>query len=338
MLVLLRAHGGAVGCGVLKASPDDFVVHEQLGFVPDAGGEHLWLLVEKRGWNTEDVAVWLAKAAGIHRLSVGYSGLKDKQAVTRQWFSLHLPGKPDPALDWPAGLHCLSASRHSRKLNRGTHRANRFWLTVTGLEADADLLHQRLVGVKARGVPNYFGAQRMGRDGSNVQHASEWLAGAGEAPRKRTLKSLWLSAMRSHLFNQVLMERVAQGCWDSLLPGDILQPVGSRGLFRAADEPDASRRLVQQEVNPTAPLPGADGMLPSGRCAKMESTVLQPFVAQIDGLIGLGVKGDRRATRLLVSDLTWDILPNRLELTFCLPAGAYATTVMAELLEEKHRG
>lgn len=281
--------------------------------------------------------MWLAKAAGIHRLAVGYSGLKDKQAVTRQWFSLQLPGKPDPDFDWPEGLVCLSASRHSRKLNRGTHRFNQFKLVITHLDADPDLLRERLESVKTLGVPNYFGAQRMGREGKNLQGAIDWLTGVGEAPRKRTLKGLWLSAMRSHLFNLVLEARVKRGCWDGLLDGDILQPVGSRGLFYAKDEPDAAQRLMQQEISPTAPLPGDNGMEPTEVCANLENQVLAPFAAAINGLVKQGLKGDRRATRLLVSELEWDIQPNQLELSFRLPAGAYATTVLAELLEEKHR-
>lgn len=327
------ALGGVAGRCLLKAQPEDFRVTEELGFVPDAGGEHLWLEIEKRGWNTEDVAVWLAKAAGIHRLAVGYSGLKDKWAVTRQWFSLQLPGKPNPEFDWPESLRCLSAQRHSRKLNRGTHRRNAFELRLTQLEVDESLLAQRLKSVGERGVPNYVGAQRMGRGGSNIERASAWLAGEGEAPRKRQLKSLWLSAMRSQLFNLVLAERVRQGVWDCLLEGDVLQPVGSRGLFLAADEPAAAARLAACEVHPTAPLPGIGGLAPSAACAELEAAILAPFAAQLRGLEQQQVKGVRRATRLLVQDLQWQLEGNELLLAFRLPAGAFATTVLSELLE-----
>lgn len=329
------ALGGVAGSGVIKAAPEDFRVTEELGFTPNAGGEHLWLNIEKSGWNTEDVAVWLAKAAGIHRLSVGYSGLKDKHAITSQWFSLQLPGKPDPDFDWPVGLRCLKASRHSRKLNRGTHRSNYFQLRVTDLTVDAELLAARLAAVVEHGVPNYVGAQRMGRGGSNLDNAHAWLGGIGEAPRKRTLRSLWLSAMRSHLFNQVLAERVRLGVWGSLLDGDILQPVGSRGLFYAADEPLADARLAAGEVHPTAPMPGAGGMQASGACAELETRLLAPFAAQIDGLAREDVDGVRRATRLLVSKLQWQLHDNTLELCFRLPTGAFATTVLAELIDQR---
>lgn len=327
------ALGGRAGTGIIKAVPEDFRVFEELDFVPDAGGEHLWLEIEKRNWNTEDVAVWLAKAAGIHRLAVGYSGLKDKQAVTRQWFSLWLPGKPTPVFDWPAGLALRTASRHSRKLNRGTHRYNRFALTVSALQADAGLLAERLAQITDRGVPNYVGVQRMGRGGSNVDNARAWLRGEGEAPRKRTLRSLWLSALRSHLFNQVLAERVRLGVWDELLAGDILQPAGSRGLFRASDEPQAPTRLAAFEIHPTAPMPGLDVMPTEGAAAELENRLLAPFTAEIEGLQREGLETVRRATRLLASQLEWQLHGQALHLAFRLPAGAFATTLLNELIE-----
>lgn len=328
------ALGGVAGQGVIKALPEDFVVIEELNFTPDAGGEHLWLHIEKRNWNTEDVACWLARAAGIHRLAVGYSGLKDKRAVTRQWFSLQLPGKPDPDFCWPDGITCLEAMRHKRKLNRGTHRYNRFELRVSSLDADRECLDRRLEQVAKRGVPNYFGKQRMGIANSNLANAMAWLGGEGEAPRKRKFRSFWLSAMRSHLFNLVLAERVRLDCWDSQLEGDILQPAGSRGLFFANDEPQSAARLLALEVHPTAPLPGRSEMRSQGAAAELEARVLAPFAKQISGLEEAGVDAAQRATRLIVTALEWQYNNDNLELAFRLPAGAFATTVLAELIGE----
>ena len=257
------AHGGPVCQGVLKARPDDFYVAEQMHVTPEGQGEHLWLEIEKTGWNTEDVAMLLAKQARVHRLSVGYSGLKDKHAVTRQWFSLHLPGKDDPEFDWPEGLTVLQAGRHRRKLNRGTHRANDFRLRVTAFQGDREALETQLHTIMAEGVPNYFGEQRFGRGAGNLVRGTEWLLG-GEAPRKKALRGMWLSAVRSNLFNQVLAERVRRDCWNRVLAGDILQPEGSRGLFMADDDCDAVERVASGEVHPTAPLPGLPGMASSG--------------------------------------------------------------------------
>ncbi len=329
------AHGAPLGRSLMREQFADFRVDEIMTVTPEGEGEHLWLEIEKTDWNTEDVALWLARQAGIHRLSVGYSGLKDRRAITRQWFSLHLPGKPDPDLDCPPGLRLLQARRHRRKLNRGTHRANAFQLCLRQVQADPAALAERLALIARLGVPNYFGEQRFGRDDSNWQRGLAWLSGEGEAPRKRTLRGLWLSAVRSGLFNAVLAERVRGGCWDRLLDGDLLQPDGSRGLFAAADEPDAETRLSAGEVHPTGPLPGAGGMASSGACQVLEQTVLAPWAAVIEGLAGQGVDAARRATRLPVSGLDWDSRDDTLHLSFHLPAGAFATTVLAELLETR---
>lgn len=333
---LPHAHGGPVAEASLKACPEDFQVFECMHVTPEGEGEHLWLEIEKTGWNTEDVAMWLAKAAGIHRLSVGYSGLKDKHAVTRQWFSLHLPGKVDPDFDWPEGVRLMQALRHRRKLNRGTHRANRFVIRATHFCGDADLLEARLDAIAAQGIPNYFGEQRFGRGAGNLVRGKEWLMG-GEAPRKKALRSIWLSAVRSDLFNQVLAERVSRGVWNRVLAGDILQPEGSRGLFMADDDAEAAARVISGEVHPTAPMPGVAGMASSGPCRQLEQQILAPSQAVIDGLCREGVDEIRRATRLPVQDLQWSLQQdqegeNTLQVAFRLPAGAFATTVMAELV------
>lgn len=329
-----NAFGDLVGQGTIKAVPEDFQVTEVLSFTPDAGGEHLWLQIEKRDWNTEDVAIWLAKSASLSRRAVGYSGLKDRHAVTRQWFSLHLPGKPDPQLDMPEGLRLLTASRHSRKLNRGTHRFNDFSLRVTSLNADADALENRLQEIRQRGVPNYFGLQRMGRDQNNLHQAQAWLSGDGEAPRKKRLRGFWLSAMRSHLFNQVLAERVRRQCWDTVLEGDILQPVSSRGLFMANDDNTAVERMAKGEVHPTAPLPGTDAMMPTGQALALEQQALLPFQAEINGLQQEKLKAARRATRLYASQMAWQHHQHTLELAFRLPTGSFATTLLAAIIGE----
>ena len=327
------AHGGPASTGVLKASPADFQVFEHMHVRPEGEGEHLWLEIEKTGWNTEDVALLLAKQAGVHRLAVGYSGLKDKHAITRQWFSLHLPGKADPEFDWPPGLRVLQGLRHRRKLNRGTHRANGFVLRVTDFQGDRQQLEQQLATVERQGVPNYFGEQRFGRGAGNLVRGTEWLCG-GEAPRKKALRGLWLSAVRSDLFNQVLAERVNRQCWDRVLAGDLLQPQGSRGLFPADDDTDADERVIAGEVNPTAPLPGKAGMASSAACRQLEARALSGCDALVEALAGEGVDAARRATRLPVNGLQWawsegDVLT----LGFDLPTGAFATTVLAELVE-----
>lgn len=318
--------------GTIRSQPEDFRVVEQLGFEPEGEGEHLWLSLRKRDWNTLDLAQWLARSAGLRLGQVSYSGLKDRHAVTDQWFSLHLPGRADPEFDWPDGVQLLRMARHRRKLNRGTHRSNDFALTIRDMSGELEQIEPRLTRLAAQGVPNYFGAQRFGRQARNPANARAWLLGQGEAPRKKAMRGIWLSALRSELFNAVLAERVRQGCWDRVLSGDILQPEGSRGLFAEQDEPAAAERVAAGEVHPTAPLPGRGGMASSRACAELEERILAPEHAVIEALAAQGVDAARRATRLPVAALEWQRDNNNLQLIMTLPRGAFATTVLAELL------
>ena len=320
--------------GRLRARPEDFRVEEVLGFEPGQGGEHLWVELEKTGWNTADVALQLARAASLPVRAVGFSGLKDRHAVTRQWFSLHLPGRADPELSaLPSGIRVLNRVRHGRKLNRGTHRGNRFSITVRELQGEAGLIRQALEQIRRDGVPNYFGEQRFGRDDNNVRRALEWLRAGGAAPRKPALRSLWLSALRSRLFNEVLAERERRGVWNRVLPGDLLQPDGSRGLFRADDDPAAEHRVASGDVHPTAPLPGRGGLQPEGEAAALEAQVLAPWQDVVAALAAEGVEAARRSTRLPVQDLHWQQQDQTLTMHFLLPAGAFATSVLATFMD-----
>lgn len=299
---------------------------------PCGEGEHLWLHLQKTDWNTQDLAQWLARAAALPVHQVSYSGLKDRHAIARQWFSLHLPGKADPVFDWPDGVICLAAVRHDRKLRRETHSGNHFVIELSDLQGDLSMLAERLAAVARQGVPNYFGRQRFGHGAANLERGRRLLSGEMRPPRNRRQSDLWLSAVRSDFFNRVLAERVVGNCWHRCLSGDILQLEGRRSLFHGDDDPATALRVAQGELHPTAPLPGAGGMQPSADCAQLESRVLEPFAAQIAALESRNIQASRRATRLLPRDMHWQLRDNSLSLTFSLPAGAFATSVLAELL------
>lgn len=240
-----HAHGEPCGRALLKAVAEDFQVDEVLDIPLSGEGEHLWLWVEKRQLNTEEAARRIARAAGVPLRQVSYAGLKDRQALTRQWFSLHLPGRPDPDLKRAEdeSLRVLRSVRHQRKLQRGAHSANGFTLRLTELDADHALLEARLRQLQAQGVPNYFGLQRFGHQGNNVQGARDF-AGRGELPEQRNLRSRLLSAGRSYLFNRVLAERVADGTWNQALVGDLLAFTDSRSFFAAGEDECQDPRLA----------------------------------------------------------------------------------------------
>lgn len=318
--------------GRLRSTPDDFFVEEVSGYEADGTGEHAFLVVEKRGANTEWVARELAKFAGVQAMNVGYAGMKDRHAVTRQVFTVHLPGKADP--DWSAfpaeGVTILSSARHSRKIKRGALRGNRFVLVLREVEGDRDEAEGRLAAIAARGVPNYFGEQRFGLGGNNVAQAKAMFAGRRVDRDKR---SILLSAARSHIFNGVLAERVAVGQWDSPMDGEIWSLEGSRSWFGPeAFDATLAERLARFDIHPSGPLWGS-GDTPAGRAAgELERAVAARDEDLAKGLAGARMDQERRALRLRPRDLAWRWLDDgSLEVAFGLPAGAYATTVLREV-------
>ncbi|MGE8362478.1 tRNA pseudouridine(13) synthase TruD [Pseudomonas sp.] len=330
-----RAHGAACGSAVLKAVAEDFQVDEALD-IPLAGeGEHLWLWVEKRGLNTEDAARRIARAAGVPLKLISYAGLKDRQALTRQWFSLHLPGKADPDLAAAEGkdLAILKRVRHTRKLQRGAHSANGFTLRLTQLSADRDALELRLQQVAAQGIPNYYGSQRFGHDGGNVADARRF-ASSKALPPQRNIRSRLLSAARSYLFNRVLAERVADGSWNQARVGDLLAFTDSRSFFMAGEAECADPRLAILDLHPTGPLWGAGDSPAAGQTASLEQNIAQTDQALSEWLAEAGMAHERRILRLPIGGLTWhypgsDIL----QLEFVLPAGCFATVLVRELVD-----
>lgn len=330
-----QASGQALGTAVLKAVAEDFQVDEVLDIPLSGQGEHLWLWVEKRELNTEEAARRLARAAGVPARAISYAGLKDRQALTRQWFSLHLPGKADPDLSRAedANLRVLKQMRHQRKLQRGAHSSNGFTLRLTQLAADHQAVDARLAQLKANGVPNYFGTQRFGHAGGNVHDALAW-AERQALPEQRNVRSRLLSAGRSYLFNQVLAARVADGSWASAQVGDLLAFTDSRSFFPAAEAECADPRLAVLDLHPTGPLWGEGDSPTSGRTRALENLVGAAQPALCRWLAKAGMDHERRILRLPIAGLTWHYPePDILQLEFVLPAGCFATVVVREVVD-----
>lgn len=330
-----RASGDALGTAVLKAVAEDFQVDEVLDIPLSGQGEHLWLWVEKRDLNTEEAARRLARAAGVPVRAISYAGLKDRQALTRQWFSLHLPGKADPDLARAEDdtLRVLKQVRHQRKLQRGAHSANGFTLRLTGLQADQQALDARLEQLKAQGVPNYFGAQRFGHGGGNVHDAKDWAARQA-LPEQRNLRSRLLSAGRSYLFNQVLAARVADGSWQQAQVGDLLAFTDKRSFFPAGEAECSDPRLAILDLHPTGPLWGEGDSPAQGTPLALESAMAARHPELCQWLARAGMDHERRILRLPIGRLTWHYPePDILQLEFVLPAGCFATVVVRELVD-----
>lgn len=330
-----RAYGDALGTAVLKATAEDFQVDEVLDIPLSGDGEHLWLWVEKRGLNTEEAARRLARAAGVPLRTVSYAGLKDRQALTRQWFSLQLPGKADPDLSAAQDdtLKILKSSRHKRKLQRGAHAANGFTLRLTQLQADQAALQSRLELIAAHGIPNYFGAQRFGWQGGNLGEAREYAARQA-LPEQRAVRSRLLSTARSYLFNQVLAARVTDGSWQRAQVGDLLAFTDSRSFFPAGEAECSDPRLAILDLHPTGPQWGEGESPATGATGVLEQEVAARESALRDWLVKAGMEHERRILRLPIGGLTWHYPESDiLQLEFVLPAGCFATVLVRELVD-----
>lgn len=302
---LCRANRRPLLHGVIKSAPEDFYVEELLDLEFSGSGEHLYLFIEKVGQNTEFVAKQLARLFKVRSMDVGFSGLKDRWAVTRQWFSIYVRNQTfeSLSLDEIEGVRLISSTRHIRKLRRGEHRGNEFRICVRGLPAEEpgrevgyESIHQALNDVKERGFPNYFGVQRFGRDAQNLERARQWFR--GEIKASRSQRSFYLSAVRSYLFNTLLSEKVEQGEW---LEGD--------------------GPLYGDPVDGLAPLNDA------------ENTFFGRFPELVAGLHKNRMTLARRPYRMRAENLEWEISGNSLTLSFALGPGAFATSLLAEFIE-----
>ncbi|MGL5949162.1 MAG: tRNA pseudouridine(13) synthase TruD [Aeromonas sp.] len=332
MMELNYLHGAPTATATLKAAATDFVVTEDLGFAPCGEGEHIFVRVRKTGENTAWVAERLAEAAGVAKNAVTWAGLKDRHAVTEQWFGIHLPGKAEPDLSVVASdsIQILEAKRHNRKLRVGYLKGNHFTLRLTGI-SDTTGVEARLAAIAAQGVPNYFGEQRFGRGGNNLDAAQAMFA--GKRIKDRNKRSLYLSAARSHLFNAVVSARVAQGLAHSLLAGDCLMLSGSHSIFSEAEVSDElSARLASGDVQLTAPLWGRGRSSVQGAAAEFEQGVLAPLADWCEGLEKAGLELDRRPLLLKPEGMSWQLDGDSLTVAFFLPAGAFATSVVREVL------
>jgi tRNA pseudouridine13 synthase len=338
---LRHAYGEPVLQGVFKQSPEDFQVEEQLGFQPDGAGEHEFLWLEKTGLTTTDVQMQLAHCYRLPVQRVSFSGMKDRQGITRQWFSVH-EGTSKPLKQAEIGIEgvkVLQRCRNSRKLQRGSHKANRFVMRIHACNAVAGDWQQRLQQIRQRGVPNYFGQQRFGWGADNLQQATRWFTGEVPAPKSRTRRSMLLSSARSLVFNAVLSERIASGSWDRILPGEVVALNGSASTFAESQATTAEmqQRLDEFDIHPTGPLWGAGDTRTSGAVAELETAVAGRFADLTAGLQQHGLQQERRALRLQVADLQADLRADVLVLSFMLTRGAYATSVLREFLQPESR-
>jgi len=335
---LPRAHGPALGHARFRATPEDFQVDERIEIPEHAGGAHWWLRLRKRDMNTKDVARLLTTLGSARIRQVSYAGLKDRRAVTSQWFSLPIEHLDPETLGerLPAAVQLLDWRRARHAIRRGGLKGNRFRIRLRDCALPEQALRARIDAIST-GVPNYFGAQRFGIEGGNLRRARAMFDGTlGRTPRFE--RGLYLSAARAQLFNAVLARRVSKGSWNRLIDGEAVILDGSRSCFplpapdtgQAAELPE---RLARFDIHPSGPLHGIGDTAVGGACAELEQEVLAANDALASGLEALRLRAERRSLRLRPLQLSCYQDAQDLLLSFELPPGTFATMVLRELVE-----
>jgi len=340
---LAYAYGKPEIRGKLKAQNSDFRVDEIMPVQTSGEGEHLWLMIEKNGSNTDWVAQQLAKHAGVKSMAVSYAGMKDRHAITTQWFSLHLPGMDDPDFSTmdEDEFKILKMSRHNRKLKRGALSGNRFQIRITGLRGDTESreesaeksleksLEKTLQNIKQKGVPNYFGEQRFGREMGNLSKAEKMFNRELKKVKKQQ-RGLYLSAARSWIFNKILSARIEQQNWLTPMSGEVYMLNAKSACFASENNEAEEQRLINKEINLSACLWGEGESMATEEVLELEETIAADFKNLTGGLESARLKQERRSLRLVPENLSWNIVGDVLELEFELPAGTFATMVLRE--------
>ena len=316
---------------LLKAECADFVVKEQLGYDMSGDGEFVAVKVRKTDCNTLFVGEQLAKFAGISARNMSYAGLKDRKAVTEQWFSLQMPGQPTPDFSQFSleGVEILNVTRHQRKIRIGSLQGNHFEILLRNAE-ETDELKVRLDFLAKNGFPNYFTEQRFGRDGNNLTQALRWANGEIKV-KDRNKRSFYLSTARSEVFNLIVAKRIELGLAQQVLNGDVLQLNGSHSWFVADESEDLTQlqqRLIQQDILLTAPLIGEEDK----SAVDFENEIFAQHQALFDLMRQERMKAARRPILMQPQQFQWQFEPNGLRLKFYLPAGSYATALARELV------
>lgn len=330
--------------GQIKQAIDDFVVQEVPAYEPSGEGPHYYLWVEARDVDGRQLLQAVAKAFDVRRRDIGTAGTKDRRAVTRQWVSLPAQNlandvgvEPGPVGE---GLEILAVSRHTNKLRTGHLKGNQFTVILRDTDLRGESLMNAVEAIAERiddkGLPNYYGSQRFGNDSSNLEAGWQWVRG-GAAPKSHFMRRMAASAFQSEVFNRLLTKRLCDETWKRVLPGDIFMRCDSGGRFWISSEERAetSRRLADREIVVTGPMPGSQGGLARDEVRQIELDILGSLGVD-EKMLGRFKKygrGTRRPLTVYVDNLSFEkIAEDAVALEFFLPAGSYATVLLAEFI------
>jgi len=332
---LLTADTPGIG-GRIKCELADFAVEEIPSYEPCGTGEHLYLWVEKRGVGPEHLTRVLAQKLNVPVNAIGTAGLKDRHAITRQWVSVPQQAEAKLAGFSDDDVTVLKHSRHGNKLKPGHLRGNRFDILIRDVRAvDMPNAEAILNRIRAFGLPNYYGPQRFGRDGDNIDLGFRCLAGTQPKRLRPFVYKFALSALQSFLFNHYLGLRILEGCSRTVLDGEAMNHWPQGGLFVVEDVAAEQARFDRRETVPAGPMFGKHTFAVKGIAAEREARTLRhhDLTANSFDHFDRLMAGTRRHNLVYIDDLTWRFSDNGLSLRFTLPSGCYATTLLQELMK-----
>ena len=329
--------------GQLRAAPDTFIVEEIPLYEASGAGQHLYVNVTKEELTTREVQRGLAEAFDLPYRAVGFAGMKDKYARATQTFSLlvghvdesFLEAAPDRiGAKTPVTVNWVRL--HRNKIKKGHLLGNRFTITITQPSVDGEIAMARAEAIAEQlrgcGLPNFYGPQRLGQNGSNVRRGWELLRGEKRIAN-RWLRSLLLASVQSYLCNRYLALRQQEGWFARLLTGDIAKKHDTGGLFVVADQAAEQSRYVQKEISFTAPIYGPKMWEAEAEAGELEQGVLAESGLDIASLARAKMMGTRRLGRILLNDLSVTRKGTDIVVAFSLPKGAFATTVLREFMK-----
>ncbi|NOR51306.1 MAG: tRNA pseudouridine(13) synthase TruD [Gammaproteobacteria bacterium] len=332
-------YGGPLASAVMRTEPEDFIVKEDLGFEPTGEGEHAFLVIRKRNANSEWVARQIAKLVGVKKMDVGFAGMKDRRAVTTQAFTVKLTGSSEP--DWDElnsdeggeQIDVVSSGRHQRKLKRGALAGNHFQIVLRQLDGGHAEIDKRLEVIRQRGFPNYFGEQRFGFDGNNLLSAAKMFRREIKV-KDRSKRGIYLSAVRSYLFNRLLSLRVDADNWDQVIDGDwVWTAEDTRGFTFDSGNSQHQELFAKAKLIAAGPLWGDGKPLTQRDANRFEQEIAEPESFWIEGLKAARMDQGRRKLQVRVDDLQWYWDEDALTLEFSLPSGSYATSLLREFCQ-----
>jgi tRNA pseudouridine13 synthase len=323
--------------GQIRTVPEDFQVEERPLYLPCGAGEHLYVTITKRGLSTPDMVHRLSSSLGIKAQAIGVAGLKDARAVTTQMVSLQgiHPEQISRLKIDETLLNVQILGRHRNRLRTGHHSGNRFRLVIRNVaDHSAETVPAVLQQLRARGVPNYFGPQRQGKTGDNYQVGAALLQDVRRRERMNRATRIWyLNSYQSFLFNRILARRIDD--LDRVFVGDWAMKLENGACFQVENAEKEQPRADRFEISPTGILFGSRVSWASGEPGQIEETVIAEAGATKESLVAAakacGFRGERRAFRIPLAELEWSLDGNTLTLSFSLPPGAYATSVLREL-------